>query len=706
MNTARSSRTLPPETLSAEQAERELRRLAGVLATLDTAYHTHDAPLVSDAEYDELRRRNAAIEDRFPELVRSDSPSLRIGAPTEGAFGKYRHRVPMLSLDNVFDADEFEAFVTRAARFLGLDVERSGALSFVGEPKIDGLSISLTYENRALVRGTTRGDGQEGEDVTANLRTLRDIPTTLPADAPDPIEIRGEVFMAKDAFLALNAAQVASGQKPFANPRNAAAGSLRQLDPEITRGRPLAFFAYAQGYSDHRVSPSHWAYLQRLRDWGFRVNELSRHLGKASEAEAFMEAIGRERSGLSYDIDGVVFKIDDVALQERLGFVGRTPRWAVAWKFPAEQAITRLETIEIQVGRTGALTPVAHLEAVNVGGVLVTRASLHNADEIARKDVRPGDLVMLQRAGDVIPQILGRAPACPDDPPRAPAFVFPDRCPACGARAERPEGEVVLRCTGGLSCPAQVVERLVHMVSRTAFDIDGLGERSIREFHDAGLLTSAPDIFRLPGHEQAIAAREGWGAVSARNLVRAIDARRTIGLARFIYALGIRRIGEANARLLARHYGTYDIWHAQMLAAVEPDSDARATLASINGIGAAIAEELTGFFAEPHNLDTLAALRALLTIQAEEAAHGGPLSGKIIVFTGTLATMARPEAKAIAERLGAKVTDSVSKKTDYVVLGADSGSKARKAQELGVATLDEAGWRTLAGLPEAEPPRA
>jgi len=694
-------KTTAPEDLTAEQAERELRRLAGVIARLDTAYHTHDAPLVSDAEYDAMRRRNAEIEARFPELMRPDSPSHRVGAPVAATFSKYRHRVPMLSLDNVFDTTEFESFVSRAARFLGLDAERADKLAFVGEPKIDGLSMSLTYENRRLVRGTTRGDGAEGEDVTANLRTLRDIPDTLPDDAPDQIEIRGEVFMSKAAFLALNAAQDAAGQKPFANPRNAAAGSLRQLDAEITRSRPLSFFAYAQGFSDRRVATSHWDYLQQLRAWGFIVNDLSRRVVSAADAELYMDDVGRQRSHLAYDIDGVVFKLDDLALQERLGFIGRAPRWAVAWKFPAEQAVTRLEAIEIQVGRTGALTPVAHLEAVNVGGVLVTRASLHNADEIARKDVRPGDLVTLQRAGDVIPQIVGVVPAKDGDPPRGPAFVFPDHCPACGAQTERPEGEVVLRCTGGLSCPAQVVERLVHMVSRTAFDIDGLGERSIREFHDAGFVLSAPDIFRLPEREKEIAEREGWGALSARNLSKAIEARRTITLARFIYALGIRRIGEANARLLARHYGTVENWRTQMTAATEEGSEARTTLASINGIGEAIAKELTAFIAEPHNLATLDALQDLLSITAEESAHEGPLSGRIVVFTGTLATMSRPEAKAIAERLGAKVTDSVSKKTDYVVLGADSGSKARKAQELGVATLDEAGWRKLADLPEA-----
>lgn len=696
------SAALDPKDLTAAQAAAELERLAHLLPRLDRAYYEHDAPAVTDAEYDALRRRNLAIEERFPRLRRPDSPSLHVGVTPAPTFSRHRHLVPMLSLDNAFDREEFESFVTRAARFLGLDEDRTRALRFVAEPKIDGLSISLTYEHGRFVRGTTRGDGTEGEDVTANLRTLKDLPHTLKGPAPALIEIRGEVFLSKPAFLAINEAQASAGQKLFANPRNAAAGSLRQLDPTITARRPLSLFAYAQGFSSERVADTHARYLDRLRDWGFTVNPLSKIVESATEAEAFMDDIARERSGLEYDIDGVVYKIDDLALQDRLGFVGRAPRWAIAWKFPAEQAITRLTHIDIQVGRTGALTPVAILEPVNVGGVIVTRATLHNEDEIERKDVRAGDLVQIQRAGDVIPQILGVVPRKEGDPPRGAPFAFPHTCPICHAHAERPPGEVVWRCTGGLTCPAQVVERLIHFVSRDAFDIDGLGERTITEFHADGLLKTPADIFRLPNHEEDIARREGWGALSARNLTAAIRARQTIPLARFIYALGIRRIGSSNARLLARHYGSYANWRAQMLAATTIGSDARLALGSITGIGGAIADELASFFLESHNLATLDDLTAMLTtIEDEEPQSEGTLSGKTIVFTGTLTTMTRPEAKAIAERLGARVTDSVSKKTDLVVLGTDAGSKARKAAELGLDTLDEPGWRELAGLPPA-----
>jgi len=696
--TARDPANLPEAELTETEAAAELGRLAGEIARHDRAYHVEDAPSIDDAGYDALRRRNAALEARFPHLVREDSPSTRVGAAPEGGFAKHQHLQPMLSLDNVFDRADFEAFIARARRFLGLHDE---PLGLVAEAKIDGLSISLTYEAGRLVRGATRGDGTTGEDVTANLRRLRSVPQTLHGQAPALIEIRGEVFLAKEDFLALNAAQAQAGQRLFANPRNAAAGSLRQLDPQVTAGRPLSLFAYAQGRSSEPVARTHWEYLQRLRDWGFAVNPLSARVADAGEAEDFQERMARERSSLGYDIDGVVYKVDDLALQERLGFVGRSPRWATAWKFAAEQAITRLAEIRIQVGRTGALTPVAILEPVNVGGVLVTRATLHNEDEIARKDVRAGDRVQLQRAGDVIPQILGVVPPVAGDPPRGEPYRFPDHCPACGSRAERPPGEVVRRCTGGLVCPAQTVERLVHMVSRGAFDIEGLGEKTIAEFHADGLVRRPVDIFHLAPREAEIAAREGWGELSAANLVRAIEARRRIPLARFIFALGIRRIGETNARLLARHYGSFGEWRAEMQEATVVGSDARLALGSITGVGESIAEELARFFAEPHNRDGVDELAAELDIADEAGRGGGTLDGKSVVFTGTLATMTRPEAKAMAERLGAKVTDSVSKKTDLVVLGTEAGSKARKAAELGVRTLDEAGWRDLAGLPPA-----
>jgi DNA ligase (NAD+) len=683
----------PVDSLTEPEAAAELERLAREIAHHDEAYHTRDAPEITDADYDALRRRNAAIEARFPALIRPDSPSTRIGSAPESGFAKLRHRTPMLSLDNAFDANEFAEFAARAKRFLG----RTEPLVFVAEPKIDGLSINLTYENGRFVRGATRGDGTEGEDVTANLRTMKSIPETLKGDAPAVIEIRGEVFMTKADFLALNQAQSEVGDKVFANPRNAAAGSLRQLDVSITAKRPLSLFAYAQGESSEAVAETHWDYLEWLKAKGFTVNPLSRRLAGEADAEAFQTEIGLARSGLGYDIDGVVYKIDDLALQRRLGFVGRAPRWATAWKFPAEQATTVLREIRIQVGRTGALTPVAELQPVNVGGVLVSRATLHNEDEIARKDIRPGDTVVLQRAGDVIPQIVSvvtdRRPA--DSVP----FVYPDTCPVCGSQAVRPQGEVVRRCTGGLTCTAQLVERLVHFVSRPAFDIDGLGEKTIQAFFNEGWLRTPADIFHLSAREAQIATREGWGKQSAANLVRGLKARRTVPLARFIYALGIRRIGATNAKLLARHYGSFANWREQMLAAVQIGSEERIALGSITGIGPTIAEELVDFFGEPRNVETLDQLAAELTIQDEAPAEAAdsPVAGKVVVFTGTLETLTRPEAKARAESLGAKVTDSVSKKTDIVVVGADAGSKARKAAELGVRTMTESEWRELVG---------
>jgi DNA ligase (NAD+) len=691
-----ASERKPVPDLTESEAAAELAALAAAIAANDRAYHEQDAPTITDAEYDALRLRNAAIEARFPALVRADSPSTSIGAAPASGFAKRPHRVPMLSLDNAFAPEDFVEFDARVRRFLGLPAD--APLPIVAEPKIDGLSINLTYEDGHLAFGATRGDGAVGEDVTANLRTIASVPQTLKGPAPALIEIRGEVFMTKADFLALNKAQEDAGHRLFANPRNAAAGSLRQLDPSITAARPLSLFAYAMGDASERPAETHWDYLQRLRDWGFAVNELSKLLDTKADAEAFQQQIGVERAGLPYDIDGVVYKVDDLGLQRRLGFVGRAPRWAIAWKFPAEQAVTVLQGIRIQVGRTGALTPVADLLPVNVGGVLVEHATLHNEDEIKRRDVRIGDTVSLQRAGDVIPQVLGvlldRRPA------DAVPYVFPDHCPVCGSLAVRVGEEVVRRCTGGLICAAQRVERLIHFVSRPAFDIDGLGEKTIREFYDEGWLHSPADLFLLPDREEEIARREGWGAVSARNLVRAIRARQTIPLARFIYALGIRRIGERNAQLLARHYGSFAEFQRQMIAATEIGSDARLALGSILGIGPSIAEELADFFAEDHNRAIVDRLVPFLTIEDATPAAGadGELAGKTIVFTGTLERMTRPEAKARAEALGAKVTDSVSKKTDFVVLGAEAGSKAKRAAELGVRTLTEAEWVELAGL--------
>jgi DNA ligase (NAD+) len=525
---------------------------------------------------------------------------------------------------------------------------------------------------------------------------MRSVPATLHGAAPALIEIRGEIFMNKADFLALNEAQAAAGLRTFANPRNAAAGSLRQLDVSITASRPLSLFAYAMGDCTEAVANTHHAYLARLQAWGFTVNPLSRLLSGPDEAAAFHAQIGLDRSGLEYDIDGVVFKIDDLSYQRRLGFAGREPRWAVAWKFPAERAVTVLQGIHIQVGRTGALTPVAWLEPVNVGGVIVTRATLHNEDEIARKDIRVGDTVILQRAGDVIPQIV--SVVLERRPDGASAFEPPALCPVCGSHAVRPPGEVVRRCTGGLICQAQTVERLIHFCARRAFDIDGMGEKTVVDFFERGWLHGPADVFRLGAREAEIAALEGWGALSAANLVRGIEARRRIGLARFLFALGIRRIGETNAKLLARHYGSYANWREEMLAATTIGSDARLALGSIVGIGEAIAEELVEFFGEPRNLSVLDELAQMLTIEpASGVAEGALLAGKILVFTGTLETVTRPEAKARAEALGARVTDSVSKRTDLVIVGKDAGSKAKKAAALGVTMVTEAEWVAMAG---------
>jgi DNA ligase (NAD+) len=655
------------------------------IAAANAAYYTQDAPVMTDAAYDVLRREADDILAAHPEY--GGTALADVGAAPAGGFKKIRHATPMLSLDNAFDAEEFSEFCARIRRFLGLD---ETPLHFVAEPKIDGLSISLTYQAQVLVHAATRGDGAEGEDVTANIRTIAAIPKTLPADAPDRIEIRGEIYMTKADFLALNESQ----ERQFANPRNAAAGSLRQLDVAVTAQRKLSLFAYAQGESSTPVANTHWDYLTALKSWGFAVNPLSKRIVEAG-AEDFQQAIGLSRAALPYDIDGVVYKIDDLAMQTRLGFAGRAPRWAIAWKFPAERAVTMLEAIDIQVGRTGALTPRARLTPVNVGGVLVQHATLHNEDEIARKGICIGDTVALQRAGDVIPQILGVVKHGEGAVP----FVFPTHCPVCGSLAIRDGEDVVRRCTGGLICDAQIVERLIHFCSRGAFDIEGMGDKTVQEFFNAGLLRSAPDVFKLPQHEEEISKREGWGKISAAKLSAAIRARQTIPLARFIFALGIRRIGENNAKLLARHYGSYRAWRAAMGGATVVGSDERLELGAISGIGPTIATDLAAFFAEPHNVATLDALEEFLTIEdaTQDAAVNSPLTNKTIVFTGTL-TMARPEAKARAEALGAKVTESVSKKTDYVVVGADAGSKAAKAAALGLTMLSEEEFREMAGF--------
>ena len=689
----------------------ELAELARDIARHDRLYHSKDQPEITDAEYDALVARNRAIEAQFPHLIRSDSPSRRVGAPVAEGFAKSRHGEPMLSLDNVFSPEEFSDFCKRIRRFLGLS-ETEG-LAFVGEPKIDGLSINLLYENGAFIKGATRGDGAEGEDVTANLLTIPSLPRHLKPPFPASIEIRGEVFMEKADFLAFRATQEAAAEAREArraageklgdavvipaNPRNAAAGAVRQLDARITATRPLKLLAYAMGAASEAPAETHHEFLDALRRWGFAVNPLSRRLDSEDAAEHFQAEIGAGRAALPYDIDGVVYKLDRIDWQRRLGFVGRAPRWAVAWKFPAEQAVTKLLEIEIQVGRTGALTPRAVMEPVNVGGVVVRHATLHNEDEISRKDVRIGDTVMLQRAGDVIPQIL--SVVLEKRPADAQPYAFPLNCPACGSHAIRDGEDVVRRCTGGLTCPAQTTERLRHFVSRRAMDIEGLGEENIQFLFDAGLIKSPADIFRLHQKRETLAGFEGWGERKISKLLEAIEARRSVALERFIFALGIRRIGEQNAKLLARHYHSLEAWRAAMIAAYIIGSEALEELGSIQGIGPAIAEELVEFFAEPRNLSALDDLAGEVSpLPVEEAsAEDSPFAGKTMVFTGTLEKMTRDEAEALAERLGAKVTKSVSKKTDFVVVGADAGSKATKAVELGVKTLTEAEWLELAG---------
>ncbi|MBU8538772.1 NAD-dependent DNA ligase LigA [Falsiroseomonas tokyonensis] len=715
-----SLRSRAVEALTEEEAAWELAALAAEIAHHDEAYHRQDAPEITDAAYDALVRRNRAIEARFPDLIRDDSPSRKVGAEAAEGFAKLRHGVPMLSLDNAFADSDFLEFTASVRRFLRLDAGEK--LVFVGEPKIDGLSINLLFENGVFVRGATRGDGMEGEDVTRNLETLpeSELPRRLKGEAPARIEIRGEVFMEKADFLAFRAQQAQAaaereerrerGEKlgpaivvPV-NPRNAAAGALRQLDPAITAQRPLKLFAYAMGEASAAPAETHWGWLEQLRKWGFRVNPASAVLEGEEAALGFQKRMAEGRAALSYDIDGVVYKLDRLDWQRRLGFVGRAPRWAIAWKFQAEQAETVLLDIEIQVGRTGALTPRAVMQPVGVGGVMVTHATLHNEDEIVRKDVRIGDTVVLQRAGDVIPQIV--SVVLEKRPAEAKPFVFPDRCPACGSHAIRPNGEVVKRCTGGLICPAQTVERLIHFARRNAMDIEGLGEENFRALYEAGLLKTPADIFRLKNHAETIRGWEGWGAKSGKdakrltNLLAAIEARRRVPLERFIFALGIRRIGEANAKLLARHYHSFAEWREKMIAATTIGSEAREELGSIQGIGPAIATELAEFFAEARNRAALDDLAREVTPEdaVVAAAADSPFAGKVIVFTGTLEAMSRDEAEAQAERLGAKVTKSVSKKTDFVVVGAEAGSKAKKAAELGLRVLTEAEWREMAGL--------
>ena len=777
--------------LTPEDAAVELARLAAEIARHDALYHGQDAPEIADAEYDAMVARNAAIEARFPDLVRADSPSRRVGAAPSEGFGKIRHAVPMLSLGNAFADEDVADFAARVRRFLNMG--EADEMAFTAEPKIDGLSISLRYDKGRLIEAATRGDGAEGENVTANVMTIANVPHTLKGKGlPERIEVRGEIYLGHEDFRRLNAEQEAAGDKVFANPRNAAAGSLRQLDVTITARRPLRFFAYAWGAATTLPADTQTGVVAAFAAWGLPTNPLMRRCVSVAEMLGYYREIGERRASLGYDIDGVVYKVDRLDLQARLGFVSRSPRWAIAHKFPAEQATTVLEGIDIQVGRTGALTPVAKLKPVTVGGVVVSNASLHNEDEIRRLDVRVGDTIMVQRAGDVIPQVLGVV--AEKRPASAASYVFPAECPACGSAAVREtdeatgETDVVRRCTAGLVCPAQAKERLRHFVSRNALDIEGLGEEKVALFFDEGLIRTPADIFTLEVRDAQSTAplggRKGFGAKSVENLFKSIRARRQPSLDRFIFALGIRHIGETTGRDLAKAYLTWGAVQAAVERALAdapgPDwrrflglpgvgqktaetavkglaaggdklleadlfdrplaerlvshkfvtaraapalaeafgGDAKALvaaarraerqlagegyqeLASLSGVGTVATDALTDFFREPHNREVLAALLAEVSPAPFErpAATQSPITGKTVVFTGTLVRVNRNEAKAQAERLGAKVSGSVSKKTDYVIAGEEAGSKLAKAQELGVTVLTEDEWLALIGV--------
>ncbi len=696
-----STANIPVEDLTEDQAREELARLAREIAEHDRRYYSEDAPTISDAEYDALRRRNLAIEQAFPHLVREDSPSKRVGAPPVEKFEKVRHRVPMLSLDNAFSDEDVIDFVARVRRYLKM--EPHAPIAMTAEPKIDGLSLSLRYEGGRLVSAATRGDGQVGENVTANARVVADIPQVLAGNFPDVLEVRGEIYMTHRDFLALNERQKAEGKPTYVNPRNTAAGSLRQLDPALTASRPLRFFAYALGEVSEMPADTQMGVVEALKSYGFRTNEMMCLCETARELLEHYRAIEEQRATLGYDIDGVVYKVNDLSLQQRLGFVSRTPRWAIAHKFPAEKAFTILRDIDIQVGRTGALTPVARLEPVTVGGVVVTNATLHNAEEIERLGIKLGDTVIVQRAGDVIPQILGyveeRRPADARD------FEFPTVCPCelktpvvRDSTASGGAG-VVRRCSGEFACPFQRIEHLRHFVSRRAFDIEGLGEKQIEFFfHDPDLPVKSPgDIFTLAERDaknlKKLKDKEGWGEVSVKNLFAAIEARRTIPLDRMIYGLGIRHVGERTAVTLARAYGTWQEFHDAALAIANGDLAAREEMDALEDIGDAVIDSVANYFAEEHNRRLVEELAAQVNVlEAERPAADSPVAGKTVVFTGALERMSRDEAKDMAERLGAKVAGSVSSKTDLVVAGPGAGSKLKKAQELGIEVIDEEAW--------------
>jgi DNA ligase (NAD+) len=679
-------------TTSEAEAARELEWLAQEISRHNRLYHGEDAPEIADADYDALVRRNAELEVQFPHLVREDSPSRQVGAAPAAHLAKVRHALPMLSLENAFSTDDVADFVGRVRRFLSLGADEEVALT--AEPKIDGLSCSLRYERGRLVAAATRGDGTTGEDVTPNVRTIADIPEILTGDAPEAFEVRGEVYMSKADFADLNARQTESGGKIFANPRNAAAGSLRQKDPSITAARPLRFLAHGWGEASALPAETQMDVMQAIGAWGLPISNDLKRFCDMDALLAHYSAIERGRADLPFDIDGVVYKIDRLDWQRRLGQVAKAPRWALAHKFPAQRAETTLRAIDIQVGRTGKLTPVARLEPVTVGGVVVTNATLHNADEIERLDVRVGDRVMLQRAGDVIPQIVGIV-TTPEAHAELPPYPFPSECPACGSAAVREDEEVDIRCTGGLVCPAQRVERLRHFVSRAALDIEGLGQKSIEDFFADGLVHSPADIFRLKDKIELLAKKEGWGGTSIRNLLAAIEAKRRPPLDRLLFALGMRHVGGVTARDLAKRFVTLDALRDTAVRAAT-DAEGLAEIVSVEGIGPVVAQAVVDFFAEPHNLEVVNDLLSEVspppfiveTLQS-------PVSGQTLVFTGSLETLSRDEAKAQAEALGAKVAGSVSAKTDLVIAGPGAGSKLKKAAELGIEVIDEAAWAAI-----------
>jgi len=679
------------------EAAAELKYIASEMAKADIAYYQHDDPYLTDGQYDALKLRNEQIEAKFPHLVRSDSPSKKIGAPLQSDFKKITLKVPMLSLADIFSIEELKEFVSSVKRFLNT----SENINFTAEPKMDGLSFNARYEKGKLVSASTRGDGKTGEDITENIKTIQGLPHQVTApDFPDIIELRGEVYMSKADFFALNKSNEAQNKKTFANPRNAAAGSLRQLDANITKQRKLSLLVYTWGEVSNIFWKTQAEFLAKVKEWGFPVNPYNKLCHNIDDIIQSFKNLQATRADLPYDIDGIVYKVNSLELQQRLGFLTRTPRWAIAHKFEAEKAITKLLNIRVQVGRTGALTPVADLEPINVGGVMVSHATLHNEDEIKRKDIRVNDYVVVQRAGDVIPQILGIIKE--KRPVDSKEFEFPSVCPECGAHAVKEDDEAVRRCTGGLSCPAQAIERLKHFVSREAFNIEGLGSKIIEDFFKEGILRHPDDIFTLEERNGGddlfslssglhLEEREGWGIKSVQNLFKSIQDKRHISLPRFIYALGIRQVGSATALLIAKNYGTFDAFSSAM------QNEDTSKLLSIDGIGEAMARDIIEFFKEPHNLNIISNLRRYVTVDPfiDTTDYSSKIAGKTVVFTGSLESLTRAEAKAKATALGAKVAGSVSSNTDFVIIGTDAGSKAKKAQELGLQTLTESEFLEL-----------